>query len=214
MKPFAFVTPIDETLPADEQSRRLAQWNHSAITLNHVVHHGAIGHHVQNWHAYHQSRSRIGAIAAVDCASRISMFLGGSMAEGWACYATGLMEELDLLTPLERLSEQHTSVRMLARAIVDIELHTGAFSLNDAIQFYCTEVGMPVETATAEANKNSMFPCTAIMYWLGTHAIRDARSRVAARDGDAFSLRAFHDAVLSRGSIPALLAVSLLEATP
>ena len=142
------------------------------------------------------------------------MFLGGSMAEGWACYATGLMEELGLLTSLERLSEQHTRVRMLARAIVDIELHAGAFTLPEAIQFYCTEVGMPVSTATAEANKNSMFPCTAIMYWLGTQAIRDVRARLSARDGVAFSLRTFHDALLSRGSIPALLASSLLEVGP
>ena len=60
----------------------------ASIKLNHVVHHGAIGHHVQNWHAYHRARSRVGKIAAVDCASRIGMFCGGTMAEGWACYAT------------------------------------------------------------------------------------------------------------------------------
>ena len=47
------------------------------------------------------------------------------MAEGWACYATDLMEELGFLTPLERSPQQHTRVRMLARAIVDIELHAG-----------------------------------------------------------------------------------------
>ncbi len=206
------VAPIDRSMPIDEQERRLQLWNHSVITLNHVVHHGSIGHHVQNWHAYHQSRSRVGTIAAVDCASRIGMFLGGSMAEGWACYATGLMEEFGLLTPLERLSEQHSRVRMLARAIVDIELHTGASSLDDAKQFYRTEVGMPIETAAAEANKNSMFPCTALMYWLGTQAIRDLRDRLQARDGAAFSLRAFHDAMLSRGSVPVLLVAAMLEA--
>lgn len=134
------------------------------------------------------------------------------MAEGWACYATGLMEEFGLLTPLERLSEQHSRVRMLARAIVDIELHVGEFSLDDAKQFYRNEVGMPVETAAAEAIKNSMFPCTAVMYWLGTQAVRDVRDRLHARDGTAFSLRTFHDALLSRGSVPVLLVASLLEA--
>ncbi|MBX9929918.1 MAG: DUF885 domain-containing protein, partial [Gemmatimonadaceae bacterium] len=98
------VTPIDATLDAATTATRLRAWNHSTITLNHVVHHGAIGHHVQNWHATHRSRSRLGTIAAVDCASRIGMFLGGSMAEGWACYATDLMDETGFLTPLERLS--------------------------------------------------------------------------------------------------------------
>ena len=64
--------------------------NDSVIKLNHVIHHGSIGHHVQNWHAF-RSASRIGQVAAVDCASRIAMFCGGTMAEGWACYATDLM---------------------------------------------------------------------------------------------------------------------------
>ncbi|MBC8088328.1 MAG: DUF885 family protein, partial [Phycisphaerae bacterium] len=67
------VTPVDDTLPVDEQQKRLSSWNHSTITLNHVVHHGGVGHHVQNWNAIHRSLSRVGTIAAVDCASRIGM---------------------------------------------------------------------------------------------------------------------------------------------
>ncbi|HEX6941968.1 MAG TPA: DUF885 family protein, partial [Gemmatimonadaceae bacterium] len=68
-------------------------WNRSAIKLNHVAHHGGLGHHVQNWHAA-RSPSRIGRVAAVDAACRIAMFSGGTMAEGWACYATEIMESL------------------------------------------------------------------------------------------------------------------------
>ena len=204
------VTPIDATLPPDEQERRLKAWNHSVITLNHVVHHGSVGHHVQNWHAYHQTKSRMGAIAAVDCASRIGMFLGGSMAEGWACYATELMDELGLLTPLEQLSEQHSRVRMLARAIVDIRLHLGDLPFDDAIAYYVSEVGMPAEVAAGEATKNSMFPCTAVMYWLGTSRILSLRDTVRGRQGSAFSLRQFHDALLGWGALPVSLVGELL----
>ena len=204
------VTPIDATLPPDVAESRLRAWNHSAITLNHVVHHGAVGHHVQNWHARHRSASRIGQIAATDCASRIAMFLGGSMAEGWACYATQLMEELGMCTPLEKLSEQHTRVRMLARAIVDIRLHLGLCTFAEAVQYYQDVVGMPMDVATAETTKNSMFPCTAIMYWLGTSTILALRERVKSAQGEAFSMRAFHDALLSRGAIPVRLAATLM----
>ena len=43
-----------------------------------------------------------------------------------------------------------------------------------------------------------MFPCTAVMYWLGTQGILDLReTRSAARRGAAFSLKAFHDELLS-----------------
>ena len=204
------VTPIDATMPADEQERKLRAWNNSTITLNHVVHHGAVGHHVQNWHARHRATSRVGRIAATDCASRIAMFLGGSMAEGWACYATQLMEELGMLTPLEQLSEQHTRVRMLARAIVDIRLHLGLITFDEAVQYYCDVVGMPLEMATGETTKNSMFPCTAIMYWLGTSRILALRTQLQARQREAFSMRAFHDALLSRGAIPVTLVATLM----
>ena len=205
------VTPVDDSIAPDERERRLKAWNHSTITLNHVVHHGALGHHVQNGHATHRSHSRVGKVAAVDCASRIGMFLGGSMAEGWACYATELADELGFLTPLERAAEQQSRVRMLARAIVDIRLHTGEFTFADAVAYYVQEVGMPEGVAVGEATKNSMFPCTAVMYWLGTQGILDLRDTMRQRAD--YSPRHFHDALLSRGSIPVALAARLLTAT-
>lgn len=204
------VTPINDTLSADEQTKRLSLWNHSTITLNHVVHHGGLGHHLQNWSAVHRSSSRVGTVAAVDCASRIGMFLGGSMAEGWACYATELVEELGLLTPLEALAQQHARVRQLARAVVDIKLHTCQWTFAECVRFYVQQTGMTLEAANAETIKNSMFPGTAIMYWLGTQGVIDLRSAMQERLGAKFNLRAFHDELLGRGSIPVLLAAKLM----
>jgi hypothetical protein len=207
-----FCDYVVPAVPSDRfaANAHLRAWNHGVIKLNHVVHHGAIGHHVQNWHAYHRSRSRIGRIAAVDCASRIGMFAGGSMAEGWACYATRLMEELDFLSPLERLAEQHSRVRFLGRAIVDIELHQGSMLFDDAVRFYVESVGLAAEAAHAEAVKNSMFPCTAIMYWLGTQGILDLRDRVRLIRGSEFSNRSFHDDLLRHGSIPVPLVARMM----
>lgn len=199
---------------ADERERHLRAWNDSVIKLNHVVHHGAIGHHVQNVHAT-LGRSTLGRFAAVDCASRIAMFLGGTLAEGWACYATDLMGEVGFATPLESVAEQYARVRQLGRAIADISLHTGAMSLDQVTAFYRESVGMSAEAARAEAVKNSMFPGTAMMYWIGTKGLHDLRAAVQARDGEAFSLRAFHDEVLSYGSIPvALISRLMLKGGP
>ena len=197
-------------LPAADPEAHLRTWNHSAIKLNHVVHHGGIGHHVQNWHACHRAPSRIGRVAAVDCASRIGMFSGGTMAEGWACYATGLMDELGFLTPAERLSEQHSRVRFLSRAIVDIEFHRGAFTFDDAVRFHIAEAGMDPATARAEVVKCSMFPATAVMYWLGTRGILDLRARQQRERGASFSLKGFHDDLLGHGSIPVPLIARLM----
>ncbi len=215
--PLDMYTTYDYVVPSvPEEGERafLRTWNNSVIRLNHVVHHGGVGHHVQNWHAYHRSRSRAAKIAAVDCASRIGMFFGGTMAEGWACYATQLVTELGFLTPLERLSEQHSRVRFLARAIVDIELHQRTMSFDDAIRLYTGKVGLSETAARAEVVKNSMFPCTAIMYWLGTQGIIDLRETLRTKRGSRFVLKAFHDELLGLGSIPVPLASRIMTADP
>lgn len=203
------VAPI-EGLSGDALERHLRAWNDSVIKLNHVVHHGALGHHVQNWKGA-RAPLTIGRIAAVDCASRIAMFLGGTMAEGWACYATDLMDECGFLTEEERVSEQQTRVRMLARALVDLEFHSGARTFEEAVALYVEQVGMPAPAAHGEAVKNSMFPGTALMYWLGTSQIHGLRAEMAGRLGNDFSLREFHDEFLSFGAIPVALAAQLVR---
>jgi hypothetical protein len=204
------VTPVEPEMPPEEQIRRLRANNTSVIKLNHVVHHGAIGHHVQNCFA-DRGESAIGRVAAVDCASRIGMFSGGTMAEGWACYATDLMEEAGFLTPEESVAQQHTRARLLARAVVDIGLHERSLTFDEAAALYRDRIGMSPEAARAEACKNSMFPATAVMYWLGTDGLHQLRRARAQAEGSSFSLRRFHDAVLGYGSIPVPLIARLMS---
>ena len=56
--------------------------------------------------------------------------------------------------------------------------------------------------ASGEATKNSMFPATALMYWLGTQGILDLRAPVTCSEGSGFSLRAFHDELLAGARFP------------
>ena len=187
-------------------------WNRAAIKLNHVAHHGGLGHHVQNWHAV-RSPSRVGRVAAVDTASRIAMFCGGTMAEGWACYATEIMESLGFLTPDERIAEQHTRVRLMARAVVDLELHTGRMTFDEAVQFHVSAAQATPSAAHAEVTKCSMFPGTAMMYWLGLRDLWRLRSAEEAARGAAFSAKSFHDELLGFGSIPVTLAARLMASS-
>lgn len=206
---YDYVVPA---LPELNAEPHLRTWSNSVIKLNHVVHHGAVGHHVQNWHAYHRAASRVGKIAAVDCANRIGMFCGGTMAEGWACYATHLMDQLGFLSPLEQVSEQHSRARFLARAIVDIGFHEGSLSFDDAIAFFVAEARMEPTVARAETVKCSMFPGTALMYWLGMESILDLREQRRRALGASFNLRLFHDELLGYGSIPVPLVSRLMLA--
>jgi uncharacterized protein (DUF885 family) len=198
------VTPIDASMPQEQQQRLLQANNESSIKLNHVVHHGSIGHHVQNWHAA-RAASRIGQVAAVDCASRIAMFCGGTMAEGWACYATDLMGEVGFQTPLEQYAGHRGRMRTAARAVVDLRLHQGRFTLDDATAYYEQQVGMSHDAAFGEANKNGMFPGGAVMYLMGNDYIHKLRKEMVEQQGNRFNLRKFHDEFLSYGSIPVTL---------
>jgi hypothetical protein len=196
--------PVHEYLVPDEPQ------SEASIKLNHVIHHGSIGHHLQNWHAA-RARSRIGRIAAVDCASRIAMSGGGTMAEGWACYATDLMDEIGFLTEAERTDELRTRCRMCARAVVDVRLHQGRLTLEEAARYYQEQAGMPAEAAAGEATRNSMFPGTALMYLMGRDAIHRLRGNLATRSGPRFGLMSFHDQLLSFGSIPVALIAEEME---
>ncbi len=204
------VTPIEAGLAPAEQERLLRANNDSVIKLNHVVHHGGIGHHVQNWNAYH-SASKIGQIAAVDCASRIALFCGGTMAEGWAVYATDLIAETGFLSPLEQYSEHQTRRRMCARAVVDARLHQGRFSLDEAARYYEEKAGMSAGAAKSEAVKNSMFPGAAVMYVTGSDRIHRLRQNLSRRLRERFDLRQFHDRFLSYGSVPVELIAREME---
>src|SRR5205823_1972219 len=85
-----YVPTIPPGDPA-EQEQRLRATNDQVIKQNYIVHHAGIGHHTQNWYAM-QSASRVGQVAAVDGVSRIAMLCGGTLAEGWASYATDLID--------------------------------------------------------------------------------------------------------------------------
>jgi hypothetical protein len=208
---FDYVVPPIDGLTGDALEARLRAMNDSVITLNHVVHHGAIGHHVQNHHAYAGS-SRIGRVAAVDTANRIAMFCGGSLAEGWACYVCDLMEEIGFLTPLERVAQQHTRVRIAARAVADLSIHSGVMTWSQAARLYVDRAGMSDVAAHGEAVRNTMFPGTAVMYWLGTRELHRRRASMQSARGAAFAMRAFHDRVLSYGAIPVMLISRLMRA--
>jgi uncharacterized protein (DUF885 family) len=142
------------------------------------------------------------------------MLCGGTMAEGWACYATDLADAAGFLTPAERHAQHQTRRRIAARAIVDIRLHQGRLSLDAAAALYVERVGMTAAAAHAEAVKNSLFPGTACMYLAGSDAIGRLRRELESQLAP-FSLREFHDRLLSFGSVPvSLVARPMLVRNP
>ncbi len=171
-----------------------APQNMATLKIVHAVHHGSIGHHTQNARA-RSARSRLARIAGSDGASGIALLGGGSMAEGWACYAETLLAEVpDFYTPQERLLLLAHELRAIGTCLGDLRFHTGVWTLAQLRSFYRDEVAFAPARIWSETTRNSMFPASRIMYWLGMRRIR------ALRRASQLSPKAFHDRLLSFGT--------------
>lgn len=195
--------------PGGDLGAYLRSQSYTTVKITHAVHHGSIGHHTQNARA-RAAAGPLGRLSGTDCASGIAFLTGGTLIEGWACYVQDLLLEADgFYEPAERLVLRHAELRNAATCVADIKLHTGAWDTGDVRSFYVGEVGMPEARAWAETTRNSLWPSTRAMYWLGTRKIRELRRRLGG------SPRALHDALLSFGSVPvSFVADELTSAAP
>jgi Bacterial protein of unknown function (DUF885) len=182
--------------PGADLNAYLRSQNNATIKITHIVHHGSIGHHTQNARA-RESILKIGQIAGTDCASGIAMLSGGTMIEGWACYVQDLMLEVEgFYTPQETMLLKQYEMRNAAMCLADIRLHRGVWNLEQMRAFYRDQVEVPPARLWAETTRNSIYPATRLMYWLGTRAIKGLRQELAWKP------REFHDLLLSFGSVP------------
>jgi len=176
-----------------------------AIKQTHAVHHGSIGHHTQNTRA-RGAQSRLARIAGTDCASGIAFLSAGTMVEGWACYATELLAEIDgFYTPAEELALIQGDRRNAACVLADINLHTRVWTLEQMRAFYHDEVGFPAPRIWGETTRNSIFPATRLMYFLGTEQIKSLRQEIG---GSALT---FHDSLIGCGHVPVAWAADELR---
>jgi len=201
------VTPIDDTMPPEEQQRRLRATNISVIKLNHVVHHGAIGHHVQNHYAY-SGTSEIGRVAAVDLRQPHRHVPGRHDGRRLGLLRHDLMDEIGFFTADESLAQQpHPRPPAGARRRRHRTSRRHADLRRGGRRLPRTASACRRRRRAARSARIRCFLETAVMYWLGTeglHRLRRARERA---EGTAFSLRRFHDARCRSDRFP----VSMLE---
>jgi len=182
--------------PGADEAAYLKSQNTPFIKAVHAVHHGSVGHHTQNARA-RQAASRLARVSATDCASGIAFLSAGTLVEGWACYAEDLLlEHPGFYTPQEELLLKQFEMRNAACCLADIRLHTGTWTLEEMRAFYRDEVGFAPGRVWAETTRNSIYPATRLMYWLGTRIIRELRAELKMPP------QAFHDRLLSYGSAP------------
>jgi uncharacterized protein (DUF885 family) len=131
--------------------------------------------------------------------------------EGWALYCEEMMKDAGFYTdPRTRLGQLKETLWRAARVVVDVGLQLGEMSVDEAIDFMITEVGLERVNATAEVLRYTANPTQPSSYLIGKLAIMGIRSRYEERAGGSFALKTFHDELMELGSIqPALVEASL-----
>src|SRR5207247_10747456 len=103
-----------------------------------------------------------------------------------------------------------------ARSAVDGRPATGEWTFGRAVEYFVKDGGLDPEAARGEAAGAAASPGYKIQYLVGKWQIERLLGRVRDREGAAFSLKRFHDRLLSYGSIPISVIETLMlgEDTP
>jgi uncharacterized protein (DUF885 family) len=128
----------------------------------------------------------------------------GVCVEGWALYG----EEMLMRTGFypENSAAQGQILRLSryrsARIGVDVNLHTGKWSFEQAVQYFMEAGGLDREAAEGEAAGAASSPTQKISYIVGKWQIMNLLGRYRDKAGANFRLGQFHDDLIKNGSLP------------
>ncbi len=189
------------TPPTDGQEL-LKEHNYASIR-NTVVHEGYPGHHLQ------LSAANLNPSLVRQLTSEVA---SAETVEGWAHYCEDLMQETGFNdSPEVRFVQLQDIIWRACRIIIDIDLHCGRMSFDEAVEMLVKEAGMERASAVAEVKRYTQHPTYQLSYLLGKHLIRGLREEVEKRMGDRFSYALFHDTILYSGSLPFFLLRKVME---
>jgi uncharacterized protein (DUF885 family) len=123
--------------------------------------------------------------------------------EGWALYCEQLGTEMGMYdTPYDRFGMLGYQIWRAARLVVDTGIHSQGWTRQQAIDYFRQYTALPEREIGTEIDRYISWPGQALSYYLGERAILESRAKAEKALGERFNLRAFHDTVLSLGSVP------------
>jgi uncharacterized protein (DUF885 family) len=129
--------------------------------------------------------------------------------EGWALYGEEMLMRTGLYPNNSPAQGQilRLSRYRAARIGVDMNLHTGRWSFEQAVKYFMDAGGLDREAAEGEAAGAASSPTQKISYTIGKWQIMNLLGRYNDRHGENFRLGQFHDDLIKNGSLP----VSIIE---
>jgi uncharacterized protein (DUF885 family) len=158
-----------------------------------TLHEGAPGHHTQGALALEQEGRppfrRYDYISAYG--------------EGWGLYAEKLGIEMDIYeTPYEHFGRLSYEMWRACRLVIDTGIHAFDWGREQAQDYLASRTALSLHEVTTEVDRYISWPAQALSYKLGEYTLWQLRGRAEEGLGADFDLRAFHDFVLSLGSVP------------
>jgi hypothetical protein len=186
---YYYLTDVDPAWPPERKQDHLRDLN--TPTLWSISMHEAYpGHFLQFQHVRHtESKAR-----------RSLLLASAALVEGWAHYCEHMMIEagFEKQDPAIRLGQLAESLIRIARLVVAIRLHAEDLSVEQGVRFFRDEAFLEESTARREAERGTFDPGYGV-YTLGKLMLLKLREDCRAQQGDAFSLKAFHDTLLRNG---------------
>ncbi len=168
----------------------MREHNWSSIS-NTSIHEAYPGHHLQlSVAGQHPSLSRL----LVDAPE---------FTEGWGMYSEQMMREEGFDDAPNFLLNMYTdAIWRACRIILDIRMHRGEVSVDEAIRFMVEQTAFEEANARAEVHRYTYTPTYQLSYLLGKVLLLQLRDDERRRLGPGFSLKGFHDTLLRNGSLP------------
>jgi len=188
-----YVTVPDSRLPSAQQERILRDHCRYELAAT-ALHEGYPGHHLQ-------------LVIAKELPSHVRKNLWTPLTvEGWALYCEDMMGEEGFYASDEELFFQRVHLLWRAmRILLDVGLHTRGMTRDQAVDQMVNELHVERGNAEAEVRRYCAWPAYQLCYAVGRRELLRLRDDFRTARGPAFTLRAFHDAVLPYGGLPVSL---------
>jgi uncharacterized protein (DUF885 family) len=178
------------TPSVDGDPNAMREHNFASIS-NTSIHEAYPGHHLQlDTARRHPSLTRLLTDAP-------------EFVEGWGMYSELLMREHGFDDdPRFRVIMHTDAIWRACRIILDVRMHRGELTIDEAIDFLVEHTSFERANATAEVRWYTYRPTYPLSYLLGRTLLLKLRADEQARLGADFSLKGFHDTLLRNGSLP------------
>ena len=128
----------------------------------------------------------------------------GILIEGWALYGEEMLMRTGLYPNNSPAQGQilRLSRYRAARIGVDVNLHTGKWTFEQAVNYFMEAGGLDRESATGEAAGAAANPTQKITYMVGKWQIMRLLGKYRDKQGANFRLGQYHDDLIKHGSLP------------